>query len=76
MNRITLPKQKSPARAIRAMCIECMGGSGMQDAKERIRECAATACPLYEFRFGRNPFHTRKPKQQPAPPRTASQGGQ
>ena len=55
--RISLPKQKSPIRAIRMMCVECNGGSSIQDCKELIRDCAATACPLYEFRMGKNPYH-------------------
>jgi len=53
--RINLPKQKSPLKAIRMMCIECMGGDTGQACKELIRECASTACPLHDFRFGRNP---------------------
>jgi len=55
-NRITLPKQESPLKAIRMMCIECMGGDTVQDCKELIRDCPASDCPLHDFRLGRNPF--------------------
>ena len=58
--RIKLKKQKSPLKAIRLMCIKCMGGGGPQAHKELIRECASTACPLHDFRFGRNP-HSKHP---------------
>jgi len=54
--RINLPKQKSPLKAIRRMCIECMGGDTAQASKELIRGCTTTVCPLHDFRFGRNPY--------------------
>ena len=54
--RVNLPKQKKPLKAIRYMCIECMGGDSPQACKDLIRECASTTCPLHEFRFGQNPY--------------------
>jgi hypothetical protein len=54
--RVNLPKQKSPLKVIRMMCIECMGGDSIQDCKDLIRDCASKACPNYEMRFGRNPY--------------------
>ena len=43
---------KSPARAIRAKCLDCCCGSSQE-----VRLCPATDCPLFPFRFGRNPFY-------------------
>jgi len=50
-------KYKNPVKAIREMCIECMGGRGTsQNFRKLIIECAALPCALYEFRFGQNPY--------------------
>ncbi len=42
---------KSPLKAIRAKCLECSG-----DYINEVRECPITDCPLYAFRFGKNPY--------------------
>ena len=55
--RVRLPKQIKPLRAIRCMCIECMGGDNLNDCKELIRGCTSVDCPLHDFRFGKNPHH-------------------
>jgi len=44
---------RSPVQAIKAMCKECVA----DDWKE-IRQCT-DCCPLYPFRFGKNPFDQR-----------------
>ena len=44
----------SPLKAIREFCFDCSGG----DVVER-KNCASPKCPLYAFRFGKNPYHTR-----------------
>ena len=50
----------SDAKAIRQFCIECMGGRGSgQNYTRLIEECVSTNCPLYDFRFGKNPHHTQ-----------------
>ena len=36
------------AKAIRAKCIDCMGGD-----KSEVRKCTATKCPLFPFRMGK-----------------------
>ena len=60
MSRYQTKKQKSPVRAIREFCIECMGGRGSgQNYTKLIEECVSTNCPLYDFRFGKNPHHTQ-----------------
>ena len=49
-------KHKSPLKAIRENCIECMGGVGNNPWK-LVEECAAVDCALHDFRFGKNPFY-------------------
>lgn len=43
-------KVLTPLKAIRSQCFECSGGSTLE-----IRNCAISDCPLFEFRFGKNP---------------------
>jgi hypothetical protein len=43
-------KVLSPLRAIRAMCLECCGGS-----QKEVRLCPTEDCSLYSYRFGHNP---------------------
>ena len=52
-------KVKSPAKAIREMCIECMGSRESEGYSKRISECALTNCPGFSFRFGKNPYHRK-----------------
>ena len=51
---VALGHPQSPARSIRAKCVDCSGG----DASE-ARKCVAVTCPLWAFRMGVNPFHAR-----------------
>ncbi len=61
MNRYKPKKQKSPVKALREMCIECMGGRGTgQNYSKLIEECGSPDCSIFEFRFGKNPYHTRQ----------------
>jgi hypothetical protein len=58
VNRYLAVKQTNPVKAIREMCIECMGGRDNERShKKLIAECATTVCALYEYRFGKNPYH-------------------
>lgn len=45
---------KNPVKAIRAFCLECLG------TYEEIKVCSATKCPLYLFRFGKNPYRAER----------------
>lgn len=47
--------QTNPVKAIREKCLECSGGSSNE-----VQKCTVTACPLYAFRFGKNPYRTRR----------------
>lgn len=51
-------KHRNPVKAIREHCTHCMGGRGNGYSK-LIKECPDTACALYKFRFGKNPYHTQ-----------------
>lgn len=59
---MNLPDQdqpKSPAKAIRAYCLQCCLESAME-----VKLCTAESCPLHPFRFGKNPFTTRPKKTE------------
>lgn len=62
-------KVRNPKTAIRAKCIECSGGS----VKE-VNECPVTACALYPFRMGENPFN-KKTRERLARESGGSPGG-
>ena len=40
----------TPIKAIRQKCLKCK-----ENHYKQIKECEATECPLYEYRFGVNP---------------------
>lgn len=48
--RNTLETPQTAIKAIRAKCLDCSGGSANE-----VRLCELKHCPLYKFRFGRNP---------------------
>lgn len=48
-------KYVSPLHAIRRKCVDCCCGNKNEPAL-----CTVVKCPLYVFRFGKNPY--RKPK--------------
>ena len=57
MERYKAKQHKNPLKAIREMCIECMGGRGShQNYSKLIAECGSSDCALHEFRFGTNPY--------------------
>ena len=45
----------SPIKAIRAKCLDCCCGSANE-----VKLCTCTGCPLFAFRFGKNPFRKTK----------------
>ena len=52
-------KKKSPIKAIRAVCITCMGGRANEGHLKLVRECVSKNCELFDFRLGKNPYHTQ-----------------
>jgi hypothetical protein len=53
MDRWIPKQQKNPVKAIREMCIECMGGGKPFDL---IEGCVSKECALFTFRLGSNPY--------------------
>lgn len=52
----------SPVKAIRAFCMDCMGGSKTAD-QGSIAACPSKGrCPLWPFRYGKNPFFESAPR--------------
>lgn len=45
---------QSPLKAIRAKCLDCCYSAA------EVKLCVAENCPLYPFRFGKNPFRTKR----------------
>lgn len=45
----------NPVKAIRAFCLECSG-----DSSAEVKNCTVYKCPLYPFRFGKNPYRQRR----------------
>ena len=53
-------KIHNPLTAIRAMCIECMGGY-----VELVNKCTSTNCALHAFRQGKNTMSKRYGRANP-----------
>lgn len=45
----------NPVKAIRAFCMECSNGQTSE-----VTACPVYKCPLYPFRFGKNPYRQRR----------------
>ena len=61
MERYKAKQHKNPLKAIREVCIECMGGRETgQSYSKLIAECTVQSCPAFKFRFGKSPFHTKQ----------------
>ena len=43
-------KRLTPVKAIRAKCLDCCCGQ-----PKEVRLCVIPDCPLYNYRFGKNP---------------------
>jgi hypothetical protein len=42
--------KKTPLKAIRAKCLDCMGSSSNE-----VKLCPSENCPIHCYRFGKNP---------------------
>ncbi len=62
---------KNPLTAIRLKCLDCGGGSITE-----IKLCPVDDCPLYIYRFGKNPNRTRKVLSEEQRKKLASVGYQ
>ena len=57
MDRYKPKKHQNPVKAIRELCIECMGGRDNESYTKLIADCPSSNCPVFSFRFGKNPYH-------------------
>jgi len=61
-------KVKSPLKAIRQFCFECMGMDrrkrNPQKPYDDVENCTDPVCPVFDFRFGKNPYLKRKLSQE------------
>jgi hypothetical protein len=53
----------APARAIKAICFECVGGGADDGPKLAIRDCRVLTCPLHPVRPWQNAKNRNKPPQ-------------
>ncbi len=62
-------KSKRPLEAIRFFCFECMGWDRREKDSGKpfddVKACSDPMCPLFEFRFGKNPFYKSTSKGHP-----------
>ena len=47
-----MEKITSPLKAIKAKCLDCCCGQANE-----VKLCTCKDCPLFEFRFGKNPYY-------------------
>lgn len=45
----------NPVKAIRLKCLDCSGGSSIE-----VDKCPVKQCPIWPFRYGRNPYRTKR----------------
>jgi hypothetical protein len=65
MVRYKAKKYEIPVKAIGEHCIECMGGRLKgHNHKKLVSECPAPDCSLYDFRYGKNPYHRQNLSQE------------
>jgi hypothetical protein len=55
-----MEKRLTPTKAIRAKCLDCMGGSSKE-----VRLCNIPECSLFPYRLGKNPARARKGRDGP-----------
>ena len=48
-------RSNNPIKRIREYCIQCVA-----DQPREVELCPITDCPLYDFRFGTNPYRTKR----------------
>ena len=55
----TEERLKNPVKAIRAKCLDCC----CWQANE-VALCPSEHCALHPFRFGKNPYHTKRMSEE------------
>lgn len=56
-----MKEKQSPLKQIRLYCLQCVCGSS-----DEVKRCSIKDCPLWSFRFGKNPFRTVSEEQKEA----------
>lgn len=51
----SMEEKQSPLKQIRLYCLQCVCGSS-----DEVKRCSIKDCPLWSFRFGKNPFRTKR----------------
>lgn len=51
--RDSFPKHRNPVKVIRDKCLDCVNGSSNE-----VALCPTEKCPLWPFRFGKNPYRS------------------
>jgi hypothetical protein len=65
MDRDKPRKHKTLVKAVREMCIQCMGGRNSgQKLRKLISECPSPDCPVFDFRFGKTGHHQNLSQEQ------------
>jgi len=52
-----MERRLTPIKAIRAKCLDCMGGSSKE-----VRLCNIPECSLFPYRMGKNPARAKNGK--------------
>lgn len=47
--------ETNPVKAIREKCLDCC-----MNQVEEVKQCPIEDCPLFPFRFGKNPFRSKR----------------
>lgn len=47
--------ETNPVKAIRKKCLDCCMGQ-----QEEVKQCPIEDCPLWCYRFGKNPFRAKR----------------
>ena len=50
-----MPDLHNPVKAIRAKCLRCTCDNPVE-----VDKCPITDCPLYPFRYGKNPYRAKR----------------
>lgn len=53
--RVEMQQATNPVKAIRLKCRDCTNGQISE-----IDECPVKLCPIHAFRFGKNPYRTKR----------------
>ncbi len=53
--RDNLDSPTNPVKVIRVKCLDCCNGSYTE-----VDNCTVKRCPLHPFRFGKNPYRTKR----------------